>query len=78
MSFDHLLDVGEDTGVETIPVYPGFALFCRVSSRALVEEAGGWRPVGTDALEAFAIGVMKMIPITSPSPVGSAQDVAMC
>ena len=55
MSFDHLLDVGKDTGVETIPVYPGLRSFVQgVESR--ISGRRGWRPVGTDVLEAFAIG----------------------
>ena len=55
MPFDHLLNVGKDTGVETIPIYPGLRSFVQgVESR--VGGRGGWRPVGTDVLEAFAIG----------------------
>ena len=55
MSFDHLLDVGKDTGVETIPVDPGLRSFVQgVESR--ISGRRGWRPVGTDVLEAFAIG----------------------
>ena len=55
MSFDHLLDVGNDTSVETIPVYPGLRSFVQgVETR--VSGRRGWRPVGTDVLEAFTVG----------------------
>ena len=54
MPFDHLLNVGKDTGVETIPVNPGLRSFVQgVETR--VSGRRGWRPVGTDVLEAFAI-----------------------